>query len=111
MQHTDFIFSIIAEETGFIGTTFLIVLYSTLLFVGFKLAWRLKETFSQLVTLGFVILINLQTIINIYVTTGLAPTKGIGLPLISYGSSAIVCNLLMVGIIINCVYEEIGDMR
>ena len=77
--------------------------------VGCKLAWRMKHTFSQLITLSFVILINLQTLINIYVTTGLAPTKGIGLPLISYGSSAIVCNLIMVGIIINCVYEELGE--
>lgn len=110
MQHTDFIFSIIAEETGFLGTTLLIALYVTLLFVGCKLAWRMKHTFSQLITLSFVILINLQAIINIYVTTGLAPTKGIGLPLISYGSSAIVCNLIMVGIIINCVYEELGEI-
>lgn len=111
MQHTDFIFSIIAEETGFIGTTILIALYIALLFIGSKLAWRMKSTFSQLITLSFVILINLQTIINIYVTTGLAPTKGIGLPLISYGSSAIVCNFLMIGIIINCFYEERGEIQ
>ena len=106
MQHTDFIFSIIAEETGFIGTTFLISLYVALLFVGCKLAWHMKDMFSKLVTLGFVVLINLQTLINIYVTTGLAPTKGIGLPFVSYGNSAMLCNLLMVGIIINCFYDS-----
>lgn len=106
MQHTDFIFAIIAEETGFIGTSALILLYVALLFVGCRLAWRMKSTFSKLVTLGFVVLINLQTIINIYVTTGMAPTKGIGLPFVSYGSSAILCNLLMTGIIINCVHED-----
>lgn len=110
MQHTDFIFAIIAEETGFIGTSLLIVLYIGLLFTGCRLAWRMKTTFSQLVTLGFVVLINLQTIINIYVTTGMAPTKGIGLPFVSYGSSAILCNLLMVGIIINCVQEDSIDL-
>jgi cell division protein FtsW len=106
MQHTDFIFSIIAEETGFIGTALLIFLFILFLFFGCRLAWRMKSTFAHLVTLSFVMLITLQTIINIYVTTGMAPTKGIGLPFISYGSSAIVCNLLMVGIIINCFYED-----
>ena len=106
MQHTDFIFSIIAEETGLIGTTTLISLYIALLFVGCRLAWRMKSTFAKLVTLGFVVLINLQTLINIYVTTGLAPTKGIGLPFVSYGNSAILCNLLMVGVIINCFYYD-----
>lgn len=106
MQHTDFIFSIIAEESGFIGATIVILLYCTFLFLGLKLAWNLKNTFSQLVTLGFVILVSLQTLINIYVATGLAPTKGIGLPFISFGSSALLCNMLMLGIIINCVQEE-----
>lgn len=106
MQHTDFIFSIIAEETGFIGTVTLIILFVLFLFVGCRLAWRMKSTFAHITTLSFVILITLQTIINIYVTTGMAPTKGIGLPFISYGSSAIVCNLLMIGIIINCFYED-----
>lgn len=107
MQHTDFIFSIIAEETGFIGTTLLISLYIALLFVGCKLAWRMKSTFAKLATFGFVALINLQAIINIYVTTGMAPTKGIGLPFVSYGNSAMLCNLLMIGIIINCFYEDV----
>ena len=106
MQHTDFIFSIIAEETGFIGATTLILLFVLFLFFGCRLAWRMKSTFAHLTTLSFVMLITLQTIINLYVTTGMAPTKGIGLPFISYGSSAIVCNLLMVGIIINCFYED-----
>ena len=106
MQHTDFIFSIIAEETGFIGATTLIFLFILFLFFGCRLAWRMKSTFAHLTTLSFVMLITLQTIINIYVTTGMAPTKGIGLPFISFGSSAIVCNLLMVGIIINCFHED-----
>lgn len=106
MQHTDFIFSIIAEETGFFGASILVVLYIVFLFSGISLAWNHRSMFAQLTTLGFVILTSLQALINIYVATGLAPTKGIGLPFVSFGSSALLCNLLMLGIVINCTQEE-----
>jgi cell division protein FtsW len=106
MQHTDFIFSIIAEETGFIGSLFLIILYIALLYIGIKIALRLPTLFAQLATIGYMILISLQTIINLAVTTGLAPTKGIGLPFISYGNTALVCNIIMIGIITHLVYES-----
>lgn len=108
MQHTDFIFSIIAEETGFLGASIVIILYILFLYGGIRLAWHLKSTFAMLTTLGYVILISLQAIINLFVATGLMPTKGIGLPFISYGNSALVASLCMVGIIIACV-EQDGD--
>ncbi len=106
MQHTDFIFSIIAEETGFAGSLVIITLYFLFLYFGMRIAWQLRDNFSSLVTLGFVILITLQTTINLAVTTGMVPTKGIGLPFVSYGISALLCNLCMVGLIINCVSEN-----
>lgn len=106
MQHTDFIFSIIAEETGFIGVSIIITLYVLLLFYGVRCAWQLKDTFSIFFVLGFVILTTLQALINMYVATGLLPTKGIGLPFISYGNSALVANLAMLGIVMNCVRAE-----
>lgn len=106
MQHTDFIFSIIAEETGFIGVSFLIFLYTILLYTGFRIAWYIKDSFCQLTVLGFIILINLQALINLCVTTGLLPTKGIGLPFVSYGNSSLVCMLVIVGIIINCAQNN-----
>ncbi|MCL4361158.1 putative lipid II flippase FtsW [Candidatus Dependentiae bacterium] len=106
MQHTDFVFSIIAEETGFIGCFAIISLYLTYLYVGFKLSTFVESTFCKSVILGFIILINLQVLINLCVTTGLLPTKGIGLPFISYGKSAIICNLFMVGILLNCLKNE-----
>lgn len=102
MQHTDFIFSIIAEEVGFFGTLFVILLYVVFLYAGLRLAWRLYDPFCAYTILGFIILISLQAIINLYVTTGLAPTKGIGLPFVSYGNTALICNLSMIGLIINC---------
>jgi len=104
MQHTDFIFSIIAEETGFIGSMFLIILFVTLLYCGMRIAWQLRTPFAMFATLGFIMLISLQAIMNIAVATGLAPTKGLGLPFVSYGNSALVCNLYMVGLIINMVH-------
>jgi cell division protein FtsW len=105
MQHTDFIFSIIAEETGFIGTGFIISLYILLLYFGLRISWRINDKFSSLVIAGFSMATSLQAIINIAVTTGLLPTKGIGLPFVSGGNTSLVCNLLMVGIVINLVRE------
>lgn len=106
MQHTDFIFSIIAEEVGFIGCLTLIILYMLLFYTGFRLAWNMHNSFAQFTVFGFIILINLQTIINISVATGLLPTKGIGLPFVSYGNSSLICMLCIAGIIINCVRNE-----
>ncbi len=100
MQHTDFIFSILAEETGFAGAFLIIILYLALLYFGIKIVQQLKDPFCQLVIIGYLILINLQAFINISVASGLLPTKGIGLPFISYGNTALVCNLWMIGIIL-----------
>ena len=106
MQHTDFIFSIIAEEIGFIGCIFLIMLYLLFLYFGMRIAGQIKNTFAQFTILGFVVLVNLQALINIAVATGLMPTKGIGLPFVSYGNTSLVCNLWMIGLITALVRQE-----
>lgn len=106
MQHTDFIFSIIAEETGLIGCLFLITLFILLLYFGIRIAHQLTRTFDTLVVLGFMIVIHLQAVMNMAVATGLAPTKGVGMPFISYGNTSLVCYLFMIGVIINMVYEN-----
>ena len=106
MQHTDFIFAIIAEETGFIGALFLILLYILFLYFGIRIAWQLKDQFSSTVVLGFVIMISLQALINIAVTTGLVPTKGIGLPFVSYGNTSLICAMALLGLVANCVIQE-----
>ncbi len=102
MQHTDFIFPIIAEETGFVGSCFIILLYFLFCFFGLRIALRMKDTFSFFTTLGFVVFISLQALINLMVTIGLLPTKGLGLPFVSYGGTALVSFLCMVGLIVNC---------
>lgn len=106
MQHTDFIFSIIAEETGFLGAVFLITLYVAFLFIGVKIALRMTDPFRFFIVTGYVLLWNLQAIINLCVVTGLLPTKGIGLPFVSYGNSALIVSLCMTGIILNCLAIE-----
>ncbi|HSC24873.1 MAG TPA: putative lipid II flippase FtsW [Candidatus Babeliales bacterium] len=106
MQHTDFIFSIIAEETGFIGCIFLLTLFILLLYFGIRIAHQFRNIFNTLVTLGFIIIIHLQAIINMAVVTGLAPTKGIGMPFISYGNTSLVCYLFMIGVIMNMVHNN-----
>lgn len=106
MQHTDFIFSIIAEETGFIGSLSIIMLFITLMYFGIRISWQITDIYSKFTVFGFVSLITLQAIINLAVATGLAPTKGIGLPFVSYGNTSLVCSLCMIGLITNIVYSS-----
>lgn len=106
MQHTDFIFSIIAEETGFIGSIFLIGLFAALMYTGFLFSVTMKNRFGSFCVLSFTILISLQSIINIAVATGLIPTKGIGLPFISYGNTHTVCTLAMIGFLVNLISND-----
>jgi cell division protein FtsW len=106
MQHTDFIFSIIAEETGFIGATVVILLFTFFLYTGLRLAFLQDDLFGRYVICGFVILLSLQALINIAVATGLVPTKGIGLPFISYGNSSLVTTLAMIGLILNITKQN-----
>ncbi len=106
MQHTDFIFSIIAEETGFIGALFIIFLYILLLYKGLRLALQMHNPFCFFAIAGFVIMITLQALINLAVVSGLVPTKGISLPFISYGNSGLVCSLIIIGLIINMAHSS-----
>ncbi len=106
MQHTDFIFSIIAEETGFLGSILLVFLYMLLLYSGIKLALQIYDPFCSFLILNFFFMINLQALINLCVTVGLLPTKGIGLPFVSYGISSLFCFLCLLGVIINAVVTQ-----
>lgn len=101
MQHTDFIFSIVAEETGFVGSCIVVLLYFLLCFYGMRLALQLNGAFEFFTAVGFVVFISLQAVINLMVTTGLVPTKGLSLPFISYGGTAIISLFCMLGLISN----------
>jgi len=105
-SHTDFIFSIIGEELGLIGTVGIIILFILFIFYGAKLAFSIHRPFSKLVILGIISLISLQAIIHIGTSTGSIPTKGLPLPFISYGGSSLVFNMIAVAILLNVSRER-----
>ncbi|MGH7885513.1 MAG: putative lipid II flippase FtsW [Thermodesulfobacteriota bacterium] len=98
--HTDFIFSIIGEEFGFIGIIVVIMLFLIVLFRSIKISLRAPDSFSCYLVFGFVFLITLQAGINMGVAVGLLPTKGITLPFISYGGSSLISTFAAMGIIL-----------
>ena len=97
--HTDFIFSIVAEELGLVGATGLLVLLGLFLWRGMRVAARCAEPFAALVAGGLTVQIGLYALANLAVATGLAPTTGLPLPFVSYGGSALLVNLAAVGIL------------
>ncbi|MGB2661302.1 MAG: putative lipid II flippase FtsW [Candidatus Omnitrophota bacterium] len=104
-SHTDFIFSIIGEELGFFGTASVLILFTVLVWYSFRIALKLKEMFMSRVVLGISMMIAFEVAVNIGVSTGALPTKGLPLPFISYGGSSLVCHLAAIGIILNMSKE------
>ncbi|MFH1462424.1 MAG: putative lipid II flippase FtsW [bacterium] len=98
---SDSIFAVFSEETGFIGGFFLIFLFLLFLWRGFKIAKESQDKFSQLAALGITSWIVLQTFVNIGAMIGILPLTGIPLPFISYGGSAMIAELIGLGILLN----------
>ena len=99
--HTDFIFAIIGEELGFLGSMVVILLFMLLIWRGVYIARRVKDRFAGLLALGITTQIGLQALVNIGVVAGVLPTKGITLPFISYGGSSLLISMVSVGILLN----------
>jgi cell division protein FtsW len=97
----DCIFAIFSEETGFIGSFFLLVIFLLFLWRGFRISKRAENEFYQLTALGITSWITIQAFVNIGAMIGVLPLTGIPLPLISYGGSALVVNLAGIGILLN----------
>lgn len=100
-QYTDFIFAVVGEELGFLGVLGVLLMLSVLLHTGARIVTRCPDPALRLVALAIVVNIVLQSCINIAVATASAPTKGIGLPFASYGSSSLTVLLLQVGILLS----------
>ncbi|HQL01256.1 MAG TPA: putative lipid II flippase FtsW [Smithellaceae bacterium] len=105
--HTDFILSIIAEESGFIGVTIVIVLFTLFLLRGFMIAFRAPDLFGTLLAAGLTMLIAMQAFINIAGVMGLIPLKGLALPFLSYGGTAFVMSMTSVGILLNISTQRV----
>lgn len=98
---TDSIFAIVGEELGFLGSVFLIGLLSFLVYRGFKIAERTDDYFGKLLAYGLTMWLGIQTIVNLGAMVSLIPLTGVPLPFISYGGSALLVNLVAVGILAN----------
>ncbi|HEY4641034.1 MAG TPA: putative lipid II flippase FtsW [Thermoanaerobaculia bacterium] len=99
--HTDFIFSIIGEELGFIGAIALIGLFAFVVWRGFRIARYSQHRFEFYAALGFTLLIAVQALVNVSVALCLLPTKGLPLPLVSYGGSSLIMSMISVGVLLN----------
>ncbi len=97
----DFIFSIICEELGFIGATFIIILFALFVWRGFVIAMRARDRFGSLLAMGLTTQIGVQAILNIAVVTGTIPNTGISLPFFSYGGSSLVMLLCQMGVVLS----------
>jgi cell division protein FtsW len=106
MQHTDFIFSIICEEIGFIGAFLITSLYMAQFYVAYIMSSLQKNLFNKLVILGSSLLITFQAFLNFFVTTASLPTKGIVLPFLSYGSSSLISMCIFISFILICSKNE-----
>lgn len=99
--HTDFVFSIIGEELGILGTLLILFLFIAILWFGAHICLKALDLFGHFLALGIVSLISLQAIINIGVVTGSFPTKGLPLPFVSYGGSSMAMYLVGFGMLLN----------
>jgi len=98
---TDFIFSVIGEELGVFGTTFVVLLFLLYFYRGIWIGWHAPDFFSRLMSCGAASLLTLQAFIHIGVNVGILPAKGIPLPFISYGGSSLLINILLSSIALN----------
>jgi cell division protein FtsW len=99
--HTDFIFSIIGEELGLIGALLLIGAFAFLAWRGFRVARYSRDRFAFFAAIGVTLMITVQALINISVALCLLPTKGLPLPLVSYGGSSLIASLIGIGVLLN----------
>jgi len=101
VAHNDFIFSVIAEEEGFVGSVIVVTLYSVILLCGIRIAGMARDRLGKLLAVGVVAMLFSHVFINIGMNIRLMPVTGIPLPLLSYGGSSVLCSLIAIGILQN----------
>ncbi len=108
-QHTDFIFSVFADEFGFIGSLLLFALLTLFSIVSIKIAIKSRQPTHRLIAMGCLVFLMGQSLVHIGVTTGALPTTGLPFPLISYGGSSLVSSLIMAGLLVRVGREAYGS--
>ncbi|MFM8540599.1 MAG: putative lipid II flippase FtsW [Nitrospira sp.] len=109
--HTDFVLALVGEELGLAGTAAIIALFGILVFRGFQIAGRAREPFGRHLAYGITLLIGFQALTNAGVATGLLPTKGLTLPLVSYGGSSLLVTLTAIGILLSISRDRQGGRQ
>jgi cell division protein FtsW len=107
--HTDFIFSIVGEEFGFVGVFIIAALYLVLIIKCLQLAVKVKDLLGMYLVVGITVMIGVQALINMLVVMGLLPTKGLPLPFLSYGGSSLLLNMICIGILMNITAQTQGE--
>jgi rod shape determining protein RodA len=105
-RHTDFIFSVIGEEWGFMGSAVLLCLYGLLVFMILRVSEMAKDAFGRLFCVGVAAFLFFHSFINIAMNVGACPVVGLPLPFISYGGSSLIINLIAVGIVLNIAKQK-----
>jgi rod shape determining protein RodA len=110
-HHTDFVFASLAEERGFFGAAFLLMLYLLVVWRGLRIVTLAREPFSAIVAGGVVIALLFQIFVNVGMTMGIAPITGIPLPFVSVGGSSMIANLIAVGLLLSIHIRARGARR
>lgn len=105
--HTDFIYAVVGEELGLVGSTGVLLCFAVIFWRGLRTAWRMDDDFGRYLALGATIVVVSQAFMNMVVVLGMMPTKGIPLPMISYGGSSLLSTLALLGMLMN-VSEHVG---
>jgi rod shape determining protein RodA len=108
VAHNDFIFSVIAEEKGFVGSVIVLALYAVVLFTGLRIAGQARDPLGKLVAVGVVTLFFSHVFINIGMNIRIMPVTGVPLPLLSYGGSSVLGSLIAVGLMQNVYIHRRG---
>ncbi|MBI1952601.1 MAG: putative lipid II flippase FtsW [Candidatus Omnitrophica bacterium] len=108
--HTDFIFAVMGEELGFLGASVILAALGLLIFYGVRIAMTATDSFGTFAGIGFMTLIALESLVHVAVNLGVIPTKGLPLPFISYGGTALVANLVSMALLLNlCRPRGVGE--
>jgi rod shape determining protein RodA len=110
-HHTDFVFASLAEERGFFGAAFLLMLYLLVVWRGFRIVTLAREPFSAIVAGGLVVALLFQIFVNVGMTMGIAPITGVPLPFVSVGGSSMIANLIAIGLLLAIHVRAKGARR
>ena len=110
-SHTDYIYALISEEVGFVGSVVVMGVFILIFFRSLRIVLRVSDDFHRLLVLGLASLITIQALVNISVAQGLLPSKGLTLPFMSYGGSSLIASMLAIGLILNVSKEVKSRVR